>query len=294
MSRVRASFLTQDQLATYREVGYIVLPSVFSTAEVRRMREEADGILELTINSSLALGEMNPRLALRERADGRQMAFYAIPVGDVSDGLRQASEDERLLRPMREILGSEPRLMEEKIIYKQPLVERVPLPASPEEGVALHHDWGAFRRSGYPKETLSSAITIDDMRADNGALRFFPGTHLKDDWPLEWNYTPLGSEKLGDALRDLGVSSLDSAVDVIAPAGSVLIFHSMVVHYSPPNPTDTPRRLLIYSHFPAWHAADPEERHRASRARAQAHEGKYRELIANGAYRDTWRAPTYG
>jgi hypothetical protein len=293
MNQANVAHLTADQIATYRRVGYIVLPSVFTPSEVRRMGEEADKILELMINSSLAVGSMNPRLALRERDDGRQLVFYVIPVGDLSEEMRQVSDDPRLVQPMREILRSEPRLMEEKIIYKQPLVEPVPLPAPPEEGVALHHDWGAFRRSGYPKETLSSAITIDDMHAGNGALRFFEGTQLKEDWPLEWNYTPLGSPNLGPALRDLGVNSLEDAVDVIAPAGSVLIFHSMVVHYSPPNPTNRPRRLLIYSHFPAWHEVDPEERHRASRQRGQEHENMYRELVAQETYRDAWHAPTY-
>jgi ectoine hydroxylase-related dioxygenase (phytanoyl-CoA dioxygenase family) len=181
--------------------------------------------------------------------------------------------------------------MEEKLLYKQALSEPVPLPARPgEDALAVHHDWGAYQRQGYPRETLSSAIMIDECRADNGPMRVFPGSHHKN-YPLELNYTPLSAENLPAALGALGVSSLDDAVAIIGPPGTVVIFHSMLVHYSGPNPTHAPRRIMIYSHYPSWHETEPDKRNRPLRERAQAHERQYRELVAAGAYQDRWRAP---
>ena len=46
--------LTSDQLQQFRQDGYLVLPAVFHAAEIARMRAEADRILELILNSSVA------------------------------------------------------------------------------------------------------------------------------------------------------------------------------------------------------------------------------------------------
>src|SRR5919109_4889606 len=147
--------LTPEQIAQYQRDGYIILPGVFTAAEVARMREEADRILEVVLNSSLALGTPNPRLDLRTRADGQQSVLKVQPINDLSDYLRQVSDDPRLLQPMRDLLGCEPILMEEKLLYKQALSEPVPLPARlGEDALAVHHDWGAYQRQGYPRETL--------------------------------------------------------------------------------------------------------------------------------------------
>ncbi|MBI2940441.1 MAG: phytanoyl-CoA dioxygenase family protein [Chloroflexi bacterium] len=292
METVVAYSLTPEQVAAYRRDGYIVLPGVFSSAEVARMREAADDLLELLINASLAVGTTNPRLGLRARGDGKQSVLKVQPVNDASDYLRAVSEDARLLQPMRDLLRCEPILMEEKLLYKQPLPDPVPLATRPDDdAVALHHDWGAYRAQDYPQETLSSAITIDELTTENGTLRYFPGSH-RIDFPLELNYTPLGDvEKIPEALRALGAASLDDAVPIVAPPGSVLIFHSMTLHYSGPNLTGQPRRVMIYSHYPEWYPSEPDKRNRPGRLRAQEHEQQYRQMVASGAFRDRWRAP---
>ena len=291
METAAAHSLTAEQLAAYWRDGYVLIPEAFSPAEVARMRDAADRMLELLINSSIALGTLNPRLLLRTRRDGKQTVLKVQPLNDISDYLRQVSEDARLLQPMRDILRAEPILMEEKLLYKQVLPTLVPISARPDDdAVDIHHDWGAYRAQGYPTETMSSAINIDELRPEKGTLRFLPGSHLKD-FPLELNYSRLDSDRFGEVTQALGVSSLDDAIDLVAPPGSVLIFHGLVVHYSGPNRTDEPRRLMIYSHHPSWFEIEPDKRNSGTRARGQAHEQKYRDLVASGAYADQWAAP---
>ncbi len=287
-----AHSLDADQLATYIRDGFVLIPEAFSPEEVGRMSQAADEMLELLINSSIAVGAVNPRLLLNTRRDGKQIVLKVQPLNDISAYLRAVSEDSRLLQPMRDIMQAEPILMEEKLLFKQVLPNPVPIPARPDDdSVDIHHDWGAYRAQEYPTETMSSAINIDDLRPEKGTLRFFRGSHLKD-FPLDLNYSHLDSERLGDVLQALGVSTMDDAVDIVAPPGSVLIFHGLVVHYSGPNRTDEPRRLMIYSHHPSWHQTEPDKRNRGTRARGQAHEGRYRELVASGAYHDQWHAAT--
>jgi hypothetical protein len=48
---------------------------------------------------------------------------------------------------------------------------------------------------------------------------------------------------------------------------------------------------MIYSHHPSWFAIESDKRNGPTRARGQAHEQKYRDLVASGAYTDQWTAP---
>src|SRR5690349_22535975 len=105
--------LSPAQVEQYHEQGYIVLEGVFDAEEIARMREEADRILMLCINTSLALGNRDPRLdvSIEEGATEVLDVRKVQPVNDLSDILRSACEDPRLVLPMRQLMGYEPILM---------------------------------------------------------------------------------------------------------------------------------------------------------------------------------------
>ena len=63
----------------------------FNQAEIARMRAEADQILELILNSSVALNRRSGRLDWRELPDGSQIIRKIQPINDLSDYLAQVS-----------------------------------------------------------------------------------------------------------------------------------------------------------------------------------------------------------
>lgn len=273
--------LTDEQLASYHGDGYVILDSVFDADEVRRMSDEADRILQLCINASLAQGRRDRRLDCYA-IDGHLMVRKLQPVIDLSDYLAEVSNDERLIAPQRQIMDAEPLLMEEKLNYKQPVfdpvdVERLNVRPG-DDRFFLHHDWGYYRKQGYPQQTMSSAITIDACTSDNGPLRVIPGTHKQtyrlDDENAQTGSGVLAPGQLDDAER----------VEVLCGAGSVLLFSSMLVHDSMPNTTRRPRRLMIYSHYPAWHDAEPDKRNGPGRREAQTFEAEYLQGLDSGKY----------
>src|SRR5947209_8349966 len=182
MQTSSSSLLSGSELETFASDGYLVLPGVFDEAEVAAMAAEADRILELLINTSLALGEGDARLDARVM-DGSVHVRKVQPVNDLSQVLTDACNDERLLGPMRQLMGDEPVLMEEKLNYKQSLPREIDLTAlalpNATDSFPLHHDWGYYNVNGYPESTLSSAITIDEC-SGRGPLRMLPGTHRED------------------------------------------------------------------------------------------------------------------
>ena len=62
--------LDADQAASFDRDGYLVLPGVFDVDEVAAMRADADFILELIVNSSLANDRQSRRLDIRRKLDG--------------------------------------------------------------------------------------------------------------------------------------------------------------------------------------------------------------------------------
>ena len=87
------------------------MPGVFDDAEIAAMRTDADFILELVINSSLANGRQSGRLDIRRQRDGTMVVRKIQPIVDLALALAEASSDDRLLEPMADLMGDQPVLM---------------------------------------------------------------------------------------------------------------------------------------------------------------------------------------
>jgi hypothetical protein len=150
--------LSSHQLAQFAQDGYLVLADAFGPREVARMRAEADRILELIINSSLHHMRTSGRLDLTESGAGEQQVRKIQPINDLSLYLSEIAADDRLLQPMRQLMGDEPVPMEEKLNYKEPLPERLTGLDSSRATSAfpLHSDWAHYKAQGYPQSIVSS------------------------------------------------------------------------------------------------------------------------------------------
>lgn len=74
------SIVNQKQMDFFNENGYLVYEQVFDTLEVIRMQKEADYILELILNSSLANNRLSDRLDCRINPRGEQVVRKIQPI----------------------------------------------------------------------------------------------------------------------------------------------------------------------------------------------------------------------
>ncbi|MBJ40621.1 MAG: hypothetical protein CMD83_19560 [Gammaproteobacteria bacterium] len=274
--------LTAEQHATYASSGYLTVPAVFRQDELAAMRSAADEILELIVNSSLANGRHSGRLDLRDR-DGEQIVRKIQPINDLSLVLAGASSDARFLTPLAELLGDEPVLMEEKLNYKQSLGAWYDTlsPRPDDTRFPIHNDWAYYKMNGYPSSVISSCILLDDCTPENGPLRFWPASHR--------HHLEHESVRLGLQVKE-GLIDPDAGTPIIAEAGSVVYFSSLLVHASSPNETARPRRLMIYSHTPKRSGMPPDLRNGPMRLRESPHELAYLSALAKGELRPTYTA----
>lgn len=263
MKGVAVAGLTEEQRGQFETDGFVVLPSLFSKREIAQMAAEAGRLAQWQVAISLALGEVAPRLVV-ERTRRNVVLRTMRPVLDVSPVFSMYSCDERLVRPLRQVMGCEPVLFQEALEYIQTLPGEPTLDAAaPKESFEFHVDLPAFLADGYPRETVSSAIVIDEVTADNGPLRVVPGSHRHDG-------------------VDSGAAS-SSAVPLVAPAGSVVLLDAALVHAVTPNTSGQPRRVLVFSHHPETEDIEYDKRCGPLREAGQAAEDRYAELVYSGA-----------
>ena len=282
MRKVKMESLIQE----FDERGYVVLEAVFSDEEVGTMRNEADRILELIVNSSLANGRKSARLDLVEASTGDHLVRKIQPINDLSLALSTISSDERFLAPLEALMGATPLLMEEKLNYKEPL----PAPVSgitssrQDDRFPVHSDWAYYSSQGYPQNVISSAICIDEFTEENGPIHVWPGSHLEH---LEHESLDIGLQVKPDLIDFSG------GIDLLAPAGSVLIFHSLLIHNSKANSTNRPRRVMIYSHYPSSFETCFDARNGKKRFEESPYEWEYMRKKAAGEFTDVFVAPRF-
>ncbi|MFB6174051.1 MAG: phytanoyl-CoA dioxygenase family protein [Halobacteriales archaeon] len=279
----------QSERERFRDQGYLLVEDCFDAEEVERMRGEADEILELVVNASLAHGRKSGRLDIVEDDEGDQMVRKVQPVNDLSLAFSEVAEDDRVLDRLAAFMDDDPRLMEEKLNYKQPLPEPTPLEADrATSAFPVHNDWAYYKAQDYPQGVISTAVLLDDFTAENGPLHVWPGSHERHR--EHERVEGLGLQVPADDLEGQGE-------DLLAPAGSVLFFHSLLVHSSRPNESGEPRRLMIYSHYPETEGEArgivPDERNGPTRLRESPYEWAYQRRKERGEVESRFEAPTY-
>lgn len=242
------------------------------------MRDEADFILGLILNSSLYHRRHSRRLDIRKNTSGGMVVRKIQPIIDLSLNLAKFSTDERLIRPMQELMGEEPVLMEEKLNYKQPVptfdLFQVPLD---DDRFPIHNDWAYYKYDGYPANIISSAITVDACHETNGSMQVFPGSHKKH---VEHLRVRNGLEV------PEGTIDRDEAKTLVVPAGSIMFFHARLIHTSDPNRSGSPRRVIIYSHYPKSASMGIDRRNGPNRLRESPWEWEYQRAKARGQFED--------
>jgi len=219
--------LTANQIATYRERGYIVLPRVLSQAQLRRLRQVLAEILErargLTANDAVF------DLEDSHRPDRPRVRRVKTP-HKVDPFFMELVRSPEILEPVKSLLGPNIRFQNSKLNLKS---------AGFGAAVEWHQDWAYYPYSN--DDVLAVGVTLDDMTLDNGPMLLLPGSHRGPVYDHHVNGRFVGGF---DPLKaGLDVSP---AEPVIAPAGSISLHHVRLVHGSDLNRSGADRRFLLY------------------------------------------------
>lgn len=218
--------VSDEQVAFFREQGYLRCDGVLSADEVEAMREALDRAMAARRGFSRDLA-----------GDGQDKILQMLNLWEHDDVFRAYSTNPRLARIAQRLTGSASiHLFHDQALVKKP----GPSAASP-----WHQDqpYWPSREPGM----LSCWMALDDVTVERGAMQFVPGSH-------RWGeFAPISFGGDGPELMEL-VSEEQrarwNAVPVELKAGDCTWHHGLTFHYTRPNTTDRTRRAVVTIYIP--------------------------------------------
>lgn len=217
--------LSEAELKQFDEEGYLFFPERFTREEARILKSAADDVYQLEREE-----------VWRESSGVARTAFAAHQYNDTMGRL---GAHPRLLEPVMQLVNGPVYMHQYKVNMKA---------AFDGDVWQWHQDFGTWHRDDQMPEprAMNIAVFLDDVTAANGPLLFIPGSHkqgvLEAGHDLETTSYPLWTldREMVSKLAERG-----GCVAPTGPAGSVLLFSSLLVHASPPNisPMD---RVIVY------------------------------------------------
>ena len=219
--------LSERDVASYRDNGYLVVRDVLNAAQLKTLREAVAGMLA----GASGLRESNdvydledshtpaaPRVRRLKLPHRNHPAFGAL--------IRSAT----LIDLMKPLLGDNIRLQTSKLNLKS---------AGYGAPVEWHQDWAYYPYTN--QDVLALGVMLDDFTEDNGAMMVVPGSHTG---PVHDHHS--GGRFCGAMDPTATGFDFGKAVRILAPAGSITLHHGRTVHGSAPNLSGASRNFLLY------------------------------------------------
>ncbi|MCB1744572.1 MAG: phytanoyl-CoA dioxygenase family protein [Gammaproteobacteria bacterium] len=219
--------LTDNELARFEEQGYLFFPARFTPQEARLLKQAANRVYALQREE-----------VWRESSGVARTAFAAHQYDPTFERL---GSHPRLVEPVMQILDGPVYMHQFKVNAKA---------AFDGEVWQWHQDYGTWQRDDDMPEprAMNIAVFIDDVTAANGPLLFIPGSHrsgvFEAGHDLQTTSYPLWTLDRETVTR---LAERGGCVAPTGPAGSVLLFSSLLVHASPPNISPLDRTIAYLS-----------------------------------------------
>lgn len=213
--------LTPEQRAQFERDGYLFFPGHFSTEETKTL---TDAVPDL----------YSKREAFNVREKGSDAVRTNFAAHLISEPFARLARHPRMVGPVMDLFEEEVYMHQFKINGKMAFEGQV---------WQWHQDYGTWLNDDLmPTErAMNVAIFLDDVNEHNGPLMFIPGSHRKGVVDAKHDLTTT-SYPLWTVDNDLIAQLVDRAggreggiVSPKGPAGSMILFHSCLVHASGSN-----------------------------------------------------------
>jgi len=213
--------LTPEQHDQFDKEGYLFFPGLFNPEETRVMVEEVPRLY-------------SRREAFNVREKGKDAVRTNFAAHMYSEPFAKLARHPRMIEPVEDLFGEKLYMHQFKINGKMAFEGDV---------WQWHQDYGTWLNDDMmPTErAMNVAIFLDDVNEFNGPLMFIPGSHKKGVIDAKHDLTttsyPLWTvdNNLISQLVARAGGKRGGIVSPTGPAGSMILFHSCLVHASASN-----------------------------------------------------------
>jgi ectoine hydroxylase len=213
--------LTPQQVERFDRDGYLFFPGLFS-------REETQVLLDAVP----ALYARREAYNVREKGSDAVRTNFAAHL--YSEPFAKLARHPRMVEPVRQLLGEALYMHQFKINGKMAFEGDV---------WQWHQDYGTWMNDDLMPEprAMNVAVFLDDVNEFNGPLMFIPGSHKRgvidashDVSTTSYPLWTIDNALIAQLVERAGGRN-GGIVSPLGPAGSMIVFHSCLVHASGSN-----------------------------------------------------------
>src|SRR5438105_14199937 len=208
--------LSPQQLEQFERDGYLFFPSLFTPTEIQALTAEVPALY----------AERRPENVREKTGDVVRTNFaahlYSYPFAKLA-------RHPRLVGPVKQVFGEDVYMHQFKINGKM---------AFDGDVWQWHQDYGTWKNDDWMPQAraMNVAIFLDEVNEFNGPLMFIPGSHrlgvIDAEHDVSTTSYPLWT------IDGATIGKLVERGGIVAPkggAGSMILFHSCLVHASTSN-----------------------------------------------------------
>ncbi len=222
--------ITPEQIAFYRENGFVVIDDFLTPEEVEIWRQYVGEAVDQREGRLMA-----GRDEMADKEFYEQVFIQRINLWNDHEGMRKLMLDPRLGKMAADLAGVDGM----RIWHDQALIK-------PAWGNATgwHLDNPYWSYSS--RDTLSIWVALDDVTTENGCLYFIPGSHKTARWDIN---TDIG-KNIGDLFKVYPEWAHTKAVAAPMKAGSCSFHNGLTAHGAAANMTPGARRAMTCGYMP--------------------------------------------
>ncbi|HEY4160224.1 MAG TPA: phytanoyl-CoA dioxygenase family protein [Polyangiaceae bacterium] len=232
--------LSPQQVESYRELGYLVLPDVLTEAELAPLER----VFERFIRGEV-LG-MARDFCDMSGPYGRAFEDFNL-VNAVLPRVYEPSLVDNVFELRATSIAGQLIGVDARLDYDQFLAKR---PQRPNAVFAWHQDLGYWPSGTPDTRTVTCSLALDDATLENGCLQVVPGSHLEPKLrphrPVAWTTSPELRDEAHTLTVELGPRDDVAALPV--RRGAITVHNERIVHGSLGNRSNGWRRTYIVAH----------------------------------------------
>lgn len=214
--------LSEDQIAFYKENGFVHVPGIISPEEVKEFYDVIYNFAEAKRKSK------EEHVSVRDSDVFTQIVNF----WHEDEGIKRLTLHLNVGGVAEKLAGVPLRIWHDHMLIKQPH-NNAP--------TTYHQDQPFWPHANSPN-SISAWIALCDVPVEKGCMTFIPGSHRYTDLPTQ---STRDGNKLFDFCPEL---TWEKRITVPLKAGDCTFHHSRCAHMATPNETDDPRvaHIIIY------------------------------------------------
>jgi ectoine hydroxylase len=211
--------LTDEEVASYHEDGFVIIPGLFTPEEVRPLSD--------ALSHDPTMSDSRSEVLDPEGKSWKVSAWTTL--GDSYLGIMPRTA--RMVDAVELLMGEEIYHWHSKIVNKQP----------GDGVVAWHMGFSTWYLDGCPyPRTITCSIAIDHNDKKNGCLQVLKGSHRLG----RFDDVEIGNSVGADPVRVEHAMQTHELVYCVLDPGDALFFHAKTLHGSDGNTSDRSRSLM--------------------------------------------------